>query len=155
MSDSTTQYVGRVKWFNKKSGFGFVTIVGEGDRAGTDVFTHHSQVNVGSEEQYRYLVQGEYVSFTLGDVEGDAHEFQAIGVRGIEGGPLMCETLSEVRTARAAYAKEHGTTASTRGGRRGARGRGRGRGRRDASRQTTEESQTQSTHNEQTTEETA
>ena len=52
----TVRYIGRVKWFNKKSGFGFITVA-DGDRVGTDVFAHHSNLNV-SQDQFRYLVQG-------------------------------------------------------------------------------------------------
>jgi len=48
--------VGRVKWFNNKAGYGFITVT-DGDRAGRDIFVHHSDVVVGS-EQYKYLVQG-------------------------------------------------------------------------------------------------
>ena len=54
---------GMVKWFNNKAGFGFVTCL-RGDREGEDVFVHHSGVKVGS-EQYKYLVQGEYVNFLV------------------------------------------------------------------------------------------
>lgn len=154
MADTTdTRYNGRVKWFNKKSGFGFITI-SEGDRVDTDVFVHHSNLNV-TEEQYRYLVQGEYVSFTLGTTEGGDHEFQAINVSGVFGGTLMCETHREVRNARIQRAKELGLSnegddagmgrgrgGRGRGGGRGERGRGRGRGATRPS-TTTDESQTQ------------
>ena len=43
-------------------GYGFLTTVGTENP--TDVFVHHSNVKVG-EEQYKYLVEGEYVSFNL------------------------------------------------------------------------------------------
>ena len=64
--DESTRYFGRVKWFNNKAGYGFCTVVGnEGDeRVGEDIFVHHTGVKVGS-EQYKYLVQGEYVQFNL------------------------------------------------------------------------------------------
>lgn len=100
MSDSQeTSITGRVKWFNNKAGYGFITIT-DGDRTGTDVFVHHTRVIVES-EQYKYLVQGEYVEFELSQIEDDAkHEFQASNVRGVRGGKLMCETRNENRTAR-------------------------------------------------------
>ena len=94
----TTQYTGRVKWFNKKSGYGFVTIT-DGERSGDDVFVHHSGVRVES-EQFKYLVQGEYISFILAETEHEKHKVQAWDVRGINGGMLMCETLNEIRAAR-------------------------------------------------------
>jgi cold shock protein len=93
--------VGRVKWFNNKAGYGFIT-VSDGDRAGSDVFVHHSGVMVGN-EQYKYLVQGEYVSFKLDHTPGGKHEYQAGEVSGINGGKLMCETRREFRQTRASY----------------------------------------------------
>lgn len=99
MSDSQveeTSITGRVKWFNNKAGYGFITIT-DGEKSGTDVFVHHSRVVVSS-EQYKYLVQGEYVEFELSDLENDEkHEFQASNVRGVRGGKLMCETRNENR----------------------------------------------------------
>jgi hypothetical protein len=56
-----------------------------------DIFVHHSAIVVGS-DQFRFLVQGEFVHFDLVKVEGDEkHEFQAKSVTGINGGKLMCE----------------------------------------------------------------
>lgn len=89
---------GRVKWFNNKAGYGFIT-VSSGEHDGTDVFVHHSAIQVAT-EQYRYLVQGEYVVFTLCSVENDKHQWQAGSVKGISNGKLMCETRLETRTAR-------------------------------------------------------
>jgi len=98
MASETTSYTGRVKWFNNKSGYGFVTIV-DGDRSGDDVFAHHSGICVSS-EQYRYLVQGEYITFTLKETTGGQHSVQAWDIHGVCGGPLMCETRKEVRDSR-------------------------------------------------------
>lgn len=101
MSTEQQHCQGRVKWFNNKAGYGFIT-VSDGPVEG-DVFVHHSALTV-SEEQYKYLVQGEYVEFELSRVEGGQHEWQASSVRGCNGGKLMCETRREVRTLRAAHA---------------------------------------------------
>lgn len=92
------RYTGRVKWFNSRNGFGYVTIL-EGDRAGEDVFVHHSNIYV-SKEQYRYLVQGEYVTFQIVPVEDEKHDCQSADVRGIHGAQLMCETRREARENR-------------------------------------------------------
>ena len=100
---SPDRLVGRVKWFNNKAGYGFIT-VSDGDRAGSDVFVHHSGVMVGN-EQYKYLVQGEYVSFKLDHTPGGKHEYQAGDVSGINGGKLMCETRREFRQTRVNYGK--------------------------------------------------
>lgn len=92
--------VGRVKWFNNKTGYGFLTVVStdsEGDIK--DVFVHHSAINVKG-DQYKYLVQGEYVNFTVNVVEGGDHKYQAENVTGIGGGQTMCETRNENRKER-------------------------------------------------------
>jgi len=102
-SNNSVVLTGRVKWFNNKSGFGFITVT-DGEKSGTDVFVHHSAISVHS-EQYRFLVQGEYVEFSLSEANGD-HEFQASGVKGIKGGKLMCETRNENRSQRNTNVKD-------------------------------------------------
>ena len=87
------RHTGRVKWFNSKTGYGFVTVT-DGSKSGTDVFVHHSSVQV-EKEQYRYLVQGEYVQFGLTKMSDGPHEYQATNVTGVNGGQLMCESLLE------------------------------------------------------------
>jgi len=99
--ESSERYTGRVKWFNNKAGYGFVTIT-DGSKSGTDVFVHHSSIKVDS-EQYKYLVQGEYIEFNLSETKTSEHEFQAGEVSGIKGGKLMCETRRDSRTARSSY----------------------------------------------------
>jgi len=100
-SSSSEKFTGRVKWFNNKAGYGFVTVT-DGSKSGSDVFIHHSAIKVDA-EQYKYLVQGEYVEFTLSTVEGGKHEFQAAEVCGIKGGKLMCETRNELKSIRTTY----------------------------------------------------
>jgi len=99
----TTVYHGRVKWFNNKAGYGFITIIDgptSGDNVGMDVFSHHSAICV-SEEQYKYLVQGEYVEFVLSTVEsGKDYKYQSTNIRGVNGGNLLCETRNSVRQSR-------------------------------------------------------
>ena len=93
--------LGRVKWFNNKAGYGFITVT-DGSQSGTDVFVHHSAVNVEN-QQYKYLVQGEYVEFDLVKTESEKHEWQASKVSGIKGGKLMCETRRDLKLARTEY----------------------------------------------------
>uniref|UniRef100_A0A6C0LME7 CSD domain-containing protein n=1 Tax=viral metagenome TaxID=1070528 RepID=A0A6C0LME7_9ZZZZ len=83
--------IGYVKWFNSKSGFGFITVMQSGEHAGSDIFVHHSGLNV-SNDQYKYLVQGEYVQLSIEATDDEKHKFKAVGVSGICGGKLMCET---------------------------------------------------------------
>ena len=98
---SSDRLIGRVKWFNNKAGYGFITVT-DGSHSGSDIFVHHSTIGVDS-QQYKYLVQGEYVDFELSATQGGAHKFQATNVVGIKGGKLMCETRHEYKIARSAY----------------------------------------------------
>jgi len=91
---------GRVKWFNNKTGFGFISVVGGNDqyKDASEIFVHHSAVTV-SQEQYRYLVEGEYVEFSVVTTESGVHKIQAGDVRGVKGGKLFCETRHEHRVS--------------------------------------------------------
>ena len=100
VTHSAERMLGRVKWFNNGAGYGFITVT-DGPQSGSDIFVHHSAI--GAENQYRYLVQGEYVEFELQTMEGGAHKFQAVHVSGLKGGKLMCETRNENKKTRAAY----------------------------------------------------
>ena len=86
----TNTLTGRVKWFNNKAGFGFITVC-DGAHSGKDIFVHYSSIQVQN-SQYKYLVQGEYVDFLLVKPANSEHEFHAVSVSGIKGGNLMCET---------------------------------------------------------------
>ena len=90
VTNADASHTGRVKWFNNKAGYGFITVV-IGDRQGEDIFVHHSGVQVNS-EQYKYLVQGEYVEFIVSTSDSNEHKWQATHVTGLKNGPLMCET---------------------------------------------------------------
>jgi CspA family cold shock protein len=100
-STSVDRSIGRVKWFNNKAGYGFITIT-DGDRSGSDIFVHHSSIQVEN-QQYKYLVQGEYVEFSLSNTPSGNHEFQAAHVSGIKSGKLMCETRYEFKLSRNNY----------------------------------------------------
>lgn len=89
MSTTSDKTTGQVKWFNNKTGYGFIT-VNDGEHKDKDIFTHYSAINV-KDSQYKYLVQGEYVELGLTKPESGAHEYQAVDVCGIKGGKLMCE----------------------------------------------------------------
>lgn len=121
MTNSAGERVtGRVKWFNNKRGFGFITAL-TGDEVGVDVFAHHSAITT-SNEQFLYLVQGEYVDFDMSpatsqeaaeasDDNGDSSSprWEASNITGFGGGKLMCETRHETRTERRAHYEEtHG-----------------------------------------------
>jgi CspA family cold shock protein len=138
-TSASVRLTGRVKWFNNKTGFGFITIVGGNDqfKDASEIFAHHSAVKV-SQEQYRYLVEGEYVEFSVSDTASGDHKFQAADIRGVKGGKLFCETRNEQRANGQAQTQSHlqshshssgGERAVRDGGLSSSRGRGRGRGR--------------------------
>ena len=104
----SSKSTGQVKWFNTKSGYGFITAL-DGEHVGKDIFVHYSSIRV-TNNQYLYLVMGEYVEFSVvrpekAAKEGTAaHEFHAVDISGIKGGMLMCEVrhaYSEDRPPRA------------------------------------------------------
>jgi cold shock CspA family protein len=123
-TSAPVRLTGRVKWFNNKTGFGFISVVGGNDqfKDASEVFVHHSAVTV-SQEQYRYLVEGEYVEFSVVVTESGDHKFQAGDVRGVKGGKLFCETRYEHRAS-----QDGGADASVERGERSERGRPQGRG---------------------------
>ena len=81
-------YIGICKWFNNVYGYGFVTIWA-GEDKGKDIFVHHSGIRPLN-SQYKTLKKGEYISFDI--IDGDKG-MQAVNVRGINGGPLMCDQV--------------------------------------------------------------
>ena len=79
---------GCVKWFNSKKGYGFVTVITpDSEHVGTDIFAHFSNVNV-SENNYKRLFPGEYVSFSLGK---NNDRDVCIDISGIGGGRLLAD----------------------------------------------------------------
>lgn len=105
----TPSYVGRVKWFNNKAGYGFITIMSDTTsepNQGSDIFAHHTSINVVN-EQYKYLVQGEYVEFKIIHSTDSEHEYQAGQITGILNGKLMCETIKDIKTTKIQFRQNH------------------------------------------------
>lgn len=84
--------VGNCKWFNKKLGYGFITVY-SGDKKGNNIFVHHSGIKPLN-SHFKTLRKGEYVHFNIIDGQNG---LQAIDVTGVCGGPLMCDNV-EVRS---------------------------------------------------------
>jgi cold shock CspA family protein len=101
MTDTSSRQIGIVKWFDNKKGFGMITVM-ESTHANKDIFVHHTEVNV-SVQQYRYLVAGEYVSFGVNQIVGDETKLTATNIKGVLGGPVMCETLNAEKLLKNAY----------------------------------------------------
>ena len=76
--------IGRIKWFDSKKGFGFITDC----ETKEEVFVHHTNITV-KEQCWKSLSPGEYVNFERTEADG---KVQATEVTGVMGGPLMCET---------------------------------------------------------------
>lgn len=91
VTNTTSKNIGRVKWFNNKSGYGFITFMNNDQYKGNDIFVHHSAIN-SKQNLYKYLVQGEYVEFSIDKMTNKDHEIQATNITGILDGLLMCET---------------------------------------------------------------
>ncbi len=98
--------IGRVKWFNNKAGYGFITTLSESPLKDNDIFVHHSSIDVVN-EQYKYLVQGEYVQFNIFRSTDSEHEYQAVHIQGILGGKLMCETIKDIKQNKVQYRQTH------------------------------------------------
>ena len=94
---TTTSLIGKVKWFNNKAGYGFITLKDGDDMR--DIFVHYSAIRV-TNSQYKYLIQGEYIEFDLEKSSDGPHEVKAVNVTGVKGGELMCETRHSVRPVR-------------------------------------------------------
>lgn len=131
-SAQSERVIGRVKWFNNKAGYGFITVT-DGSRSGSDVFIHHSAINVES-QQYKYLVQGEYVNFDVVHTNSGTHEWQASNVSGVNSGKLMCETRREYKIARTNFRPDAAEGESSAAPRRQPAPRARGEGPREGGR---------------------
>jgi cold shock CspA family protein len=76
--------IGRVLWFDSRKGYGFINQVNTED----NFFVHFSGLKVSSDNIYKKLFPGEYVSFNLRE-ENDRKV--CVDVTGVNGGPLLTE----------------------------------------------------------------
>ena len=111
-----------VKWFNPRSGFGFITDIASNE----DVFVHHSEL-VAPDNVYRTLTTGEYVSYSTSEDGGG--KVTATDVTGVGGGALLCESAAiNAEERRSRHRDGDGGRDGGRGGGRSHGGRGGGRG---------------------------
>ena len=90
----TERHLGQVKWFNRQTGWGFITILDSND----DIFVHWRSLRIDN-EQFKYLVAGEYVELNIKhDESNQKHPRTADDVSGVRGGKLMCEFRQENKT---------------------------------------------------------
>ncbi len=84
MADSSERFLAKVKWFNPRSGYGFLTDC----KSSEDIFVHHSEIKT-RDNVYKTLTQGEYVEYqTTTDKNG---KLLAAEVTGVLRGELLCE----------------------------------------------------------------
>jgi CspA family cold shock protein len=84
--NSVGEFIGQVKWFNDRLGYGFCTVC-TGPQSGRDIFVHHSGIQPIT-SNYKTLCKGEYIHF---NIMNGHNGLQAIDVTGVFGGPLMCD----------------------------------------------------------------
>jgi cold shock CspA family protein len=80
--------IGSCKWFNKKVGYGFITIY-NGEHKGSNIFVHHTGIQPLN-SHFKTLKKGEYISL---DIVQGTNGNQAVNVKGVCGGPLMCDHI--------------------------------------------------------------
>mgnify|MGYP001221239679 FL=1 len=96
MTDTSVKtFQGRVKWFNPKAGYGFITLLNT-ETEMEDVFVHHSGLSP-KKECFKTLYQGEYVSLSIKTDESGKNF--GTSVTGISGNELMCERFADSSSA--------------------------------------------------------
>lgn len=81
VEDPVRDYIGYVKWFDDKKGYGFVRILTQGDRYEEDVFVHQSNIHP-NRSTYRTLRESETVRFNLSTTDERPQVTDLVGVNG-------------------------------------------------------------------------
>ena len=95
--ENSERYIGIVKWFSNKLGYGFITYADK-LKVFHDVFVHHTSVKP-QKTTYRTLTLGEYVEFSLTVLKNNDKK-QAINVTGPFYGQLLSDSLDDFRNNR-------------------------------------------------------
>lgn len=135
MSTGNERRIMRVRWFDRRKGYGFLVPVNqalESDGQNSTVFVYHNQLKtMYLDNIFRMLYAGEYVECDISKDEND--RTVAKHVSGVQDGPLMCEVRamnSQNRPEDDMDERPPSHRDTTRGrDQGGGRGRGRGRGR--------------------------
>ena len=86
------EYIGNVKWFSDRLGYGFITIQ-NGPHKGIDCFVYHAALQPLN-SVYKSLSKGEYVAL---DIVDGAQGKQCANVTGVLGGALMADQVTPPR----------------------------------------------------------
>jgi CspA family cold shock protein len=98
-TESVERESGQVKWFNTKTGFGFITASTNNDEEmSEDIFVHHTAIDAG--DTYRYLTEGELITFERRKARSNNHTYEAANVRAPDGGVLNCLKPRQPRQSR-------------------------------------------------------
>ena len=101
---SANHVVGCVRRYNKKLGWGFVTVISDGAYQGQDIFVHQSSIAKSGNtnfNRYPMLFIGECVEFDIAPSGKEEHPNQAINVKGFKENRLMYDNSSIIfRTPR-------------------------------------------------------
>lgn len=128
-SNVSDRRIMRVRWFDRRKGYGFLVPVNqalESDTQEDTVFVYHNQLKTFYMDNiFRMLYSGEYVECSLS--KDDRDRTVAQNVTGVQDGPLMCEVRA--MNAQNQDEEEDEGRQDRRRGERGERGVGRGRGR--------------------------
>ena len=88
-----SKLIGKVNWFNRKKGYGFITCVTPDNQLiNEDIFFHYSSIKT---DNFKTLYPGEYVSFSLGtnDKDGETKNI-CLDITGVYGGPLLTDNTT-------------------------------------------------------------
>jgi len=109
---------GQVKWFNSKTGFGFIS-TDEPDS--TDIFVHHSALKA-EDDRFRYLAVGERVNFNI--VTSDEGKTIAHDVSALSGAKLKCDTYTVTEYQKLTQSMSDADTGGKGRGGKGGKGKG-------------------------------
>ena len=89
-NENDIRYIGRVNWFNRRKGFGFICIITPNiELTNTDVFFHFSEISTNN---YKIVYPGEYVSVTLGINTSDGQNRTICkNITGVYGNDLLTD----------------------------------------------------------------
>jgi cold shock CspA family protein len=84
--------VGKVNWFDKSKGYGFIRIISDTSNKEKDVFVHYTGIT--SDVPYKKLYPGECVSLEVlvNEEAEESKRFSATNVTGLFGTQLLCES---------------------------------------------------------------